>query len=203
MASLRGAGVLAPMTVRGHGLLLRPLTTADQPAVEDAMRDPGVLRWAAGNAVLAAPVHDRARTWLVSRLSAWSTGTAAFAVTDEADGAFFGYLGFRDVHRTPDQAIAGYWVTPAARGHSVTARALDTAATWAFTPARDGGLGLHRITLDHAVINPGSCHAATRAGFREEGLMREYFVEPDGTRHDCHLHARLATDRVTLPTAAA
>jgi len=186
MASLRGAGVLAPMTVRGHGLLLRPLTTADQPAVEDAMRDPGVLRWAAGNAVLAAPVHDRARTWLVSRLS-----------------AFFGYLGFRDVHRTPDQAIAGYWVTPAARGHSVTARALDTAATWAFTPARDGGLGLHRITLDHAVINPGSCHAATRAGFREEGLMREYFVEPDGTRHDCHLHARLATDRVTLPTAAA
>lgn len=202
MASLRGAGALLPTTVRGHGLLLRPLTEADEPAVDRAMQDTGVLRWAAGNAVLAAAARDRGRTWLISRLTAWATGTAAFAVTDEAEGTLLGYLGLRDVHRTPDQAIAGYWVTPAARGHCVTARALDAAATWAFTPARDGGLGLHRISLDHAVINPGSCRAATRAGFREEGVMREFFVEPDGTRHDCHLHARLATDAVHLPASA-
>ena len=202
MASLLGAGRLAPTTLTGHGLLLRPLTESDESAVALAMADPGILRWAAGNAVLSAPAHDRARTWLVPRLTAWSNGTAAFAVTDQAFGTFFGYLGFRDVHRIPDQAVAGYWVAPSARGRSVTARALDTAAVWAFTSPADGGLGLHRINLDHAMINPGSCGAATKAGFRVEGVMRQSFVEPGGARHDCHLHARLATDVVELPAAA-
>jgi RimJ/RimL family protein N-acetyltransferase len=202
MASLLGVGVLTPTTLTAQGLHLRPLTESDESAVALAMKDQGILRWAAGGAVLAASTRDRARTWLVPRLTAWSNGTAAFAVTDEADGTFFGYLGFRDVHRVPDQAVAGYWVTPAARGRSVTARALDIAATWAFRSAGDGGLGLHRISLDHAVINPGSCGAATKAGFRQEGVMRESFVEPTGDRYDCHLHARLATDVVRFPAAA-
>ena len=194
MASLRGAGPMAPTTLRANGLLLRPVTAADEPAVARAMADPGVLRWAAGRVVIEAAPDDRADTWLSVRLGAWSTGTAAFAVADPADGTMIGYLGLRDIHRVPDQAVAGYWVTPAARGRAVTARALDAAAGWAFTPAREGGLGLHRIVLDHAVANPGSCRAAIRAGFLEEGLMRDSFVDPDGARHDCHLHARLATD---------
>jgi RimJ/RimL family protein N-acetyltransferase len=126
-------------------------------------------------------------------------GTAAFAVTDPADGVMIGYMGLRDVHRIPDQAIAGYWVTPSARGRGVTARALDAAATWGFTSYRTGGLGLHRIVLDHVLGNTGSCRAALRAGFPEEGVMRDQFVEPDGTRHNCHLHARLATDPPVLP----
>ncbi len=208
MASLLGAGRLVPTTLTGHGLRLRPLTESDESAVALAMADSAILRWAAGNVVLAAPAPDRARTWLVPRLDAWANGTAAFAVTDQADGTFFGYLGLRDVHRVPDQAVVGYWVTPSARGRAVAARALDTVAVWAFTsPAvggqgRPGGLGLHRIGLDHALINPGSCGAATRAGFQVEGVMRGSFVEPGGVRHDSHLHARIATDVVELPAAA-
>ena len=196
MASLLGAGVLTPTTLTAHGLRLRPVMESDESAVAVAMADTGILRWAAGNAVLAAPVAERARTWLIPKLAGWSNGVAAFAVTDASDGSYLGYLGLRDVHRVPDQAVAGYWVTPAARGRSVTARALDTAATWAFTPIAEGGLGLHRINLDHALINPGSCAAAARAGFRLEGVMRESFAEPGGARYDCHLHARLATDPV-------
>lgn len=165
MASLLGAGVLTPTTLTAHGLRLRPVSESDEPAVALAMTDADVLRWAAGNAVLAAPPAERARTWLVPKLSGWSNGTAAFAVTDASDGSYLGYMGLRDVHRLPDQAVAGYWVTPAARGRSVTARALDTAATWAFRPIAEGGLGLHRINLDHTLINPGSCAAAIRAGF--------------------------------------
>lgn len=202
MAARPAFGPLVPITLTAHGLTLRPLVASDEAAVARGMADPGVLRWAAGNAVLAAPPADRAHTWLSSRLDAWAAGTAAFAVTDASDGAFLGYLGYRDVHRVPDQAVAGYWVVPAARGRAVAARALDTAAVWAFTPADQGGLGLHRIGLDHAVANPASCRAAERAGFRLEGTMRESFVQPDGTRHDSHLHARLATDVVTLDRGA-
>jgi hypothetical protein len=39
-----------------------------------------------------------------------------------------------------------------------------------------------------------SCRTALRAGFLEEGTMRESFIGLDDTRHDSHLHARLATD---------
>ncbi|WP_037911745.1 GNAT family N-acetyltransferase [Actinacidiphila yeochonensis] len=188
------SGVLAPKRFKGNGLLLRPLCEADASALDESMLDPGVLRWGVGRAVATAPADERARIWLTSRLNGWSVGTAAFALTDPREGTLLGYLGLRDVHRVPDQAVAGYWVAPSARGRGVAARALDAASTWAFTPEDEGGLGLHRISLDHALVNPASCRTALRAGFAEEGVMRESFVEPDGTRHDSHLHARLATD---------
>jgi RimJ/RimL family protein N-acetyltransferase len=81
-------------------------------------------------------------------------------------------------------------VTPAARGRRVGARALDAASRWGFSDR----VGLHRISLDHALVNEGSCRVATAAGFQLEGVMRDYYVEPSGRRHDSHLHARLATD---------
>lgn len=188
------AAPLVPCTLTTGDLLLRPLTAEDEPAVGRAMADDALLRWAAGRAVVDAAPGDRGRVWLASRLDAWSHGTAAFAVTDAGDGTLLGYVGLRDVHRAPDQAVAAYWVTPAARGRRVAARALDAAARWAFTGPAGGGPGLHRISLDHALANPASCRVAERAGFRTEGTMRGSFVDFDGVRHDSHLHARLATD---------
>jgi RimJ/RimL family protein N-acetyltransferase len=191
--------VLAPRTLDAGDLRLRPFTETDEAAVREAMTDPGILRWAAGVAVSAAPRAARGRIWLLPRLIGWSTGTAPFAVTDAADGTLLGYVGLRDIQRMPGQAVAAYWVTPAARGRRVGARALSAATAWAFTPTAADGLGLHRISLDHALVNEGSCRVATAAGFTPEGIMRESFVAPDGRRHDSHLHARLATDRITAP----
>ncbi|MEC3995917.1 GNAT family N-acetyltransferase [Actinacidiphila sp. DG2A-62] len=191
---MTSASLLTPRTLTVGDLLLRPLAASDEPAVGEAMQDPGILRWAAGRVVNDAAPADRGRIWLAARLNAWANGTAAFAVTEADGGALLGYVGLRDVHRVPDQAVAAYWVTPAARGRAVAARALDAAATWAFRPAGGGGLGLHRISLDHALANPGSCRVATRAGFVTEGTLRECFIDHSGQRHDSHLHARLATD---------
>lgn len=189
---------LTPCTLTAGDLVLRPLAETDEAAVGRAMADDRILRWAAGRVVADAAPADRGRVWLLARLTAWSTGTAAFAITDAADGGFLGYLGLRDIQRAPDQAVAAYWVTPAARGRAVAARALDAAASWAFRPAGEGGLALHRISLDHALANEGSCRVALRAGFPVEGTMRESFIDPSGLRHDSHLHARLATDPVPV-----
>lgn len=182
-------GVLKPTTLTTGDLVLRPLEPGDEAGVSEAMRDSDVLRWAAGRTVVAAPEPDRGRIWLNARMGAWSSGTAPFAVTDGEGGPLLGYVGLRDIHRVPDQAVAAYWVTPAARGRGVAARALDAAASWAFTSLR-----VHRISLDHALDNHASCRTAEKAGFRAEGTMRESFLAPDGRRHDSHLHARLATD---------
>jgi RimJ/RimL family protein N-acetyltransferase len=189
-----GSSDITPITLTAGDLLLRPFTEADEAAVGEAMADAAILSWAAGLAVNAAAPADRGRMWLVSRLTGWSSGVAPFAITDAADGALLGYVGLRDIRRVPDQAVAAYWTTPAARGRRVAVRALDAATAWAFTSAAEGGLGLHRISLDHSLANPASCRVAERAGFRAEGTMRDSFVAPDGTRHDSHLHARLATD---------
>lgn len=194
MVSVTRASEIPPTTLKADELLLRPFTEADEAAVAVAMTDSGILAWAAGIAVNDAPLADRARIWLLPRLTGWSSGVAPFAVTDAADGTLLGYLGIRDVHRVPDQAVAAYWTTPAGRGRRVAARALAAATAWGFTPAADGGLGLHRISLDHSLANPASCRVAERAGFVPEGILRESFLAYDGTRHDSHLHARLATD---------
>lgn len=142
--------------------------------------------------MIGSPADQRAQRWLEPRLNAWAHGNAVFAVADRVTDRVVGNVALRDVHRIPDQAVAAYWVHPAARGRALGARALDAAARWAFEP---DGLGLHRISLDHSLINEGSCRVAVRAGFQLEGVMRDYYVELSGKRHDSHLHARLATDQ--------
>lgn len=183
-----------PLALTTAGLLLRPFREADEPAVAEALDDPEILRWAVGDVVATAPVAQRAGRWLRPRIAGWTHGTAYFAVTAASDGTLLGSVGIREIGRFPEQAAVTYWVTAGARGRGVATRALRRVSRWAFAPEADHGLGLHRLWLDHAGVNPGSCRVATRAGFRFEGVMREFYREVGGRRHDSHLHARLATD---------
>ncbi len=187
-------GGLAPRTVPVDDLLLRPFDPADEPGVAAAFRDPDILRWVAGRAVIEAPEAERARRWLEPRIAGWAHGSAVFAVADASSGTLYGSVSIRDIGRLPDQAVLAYWVAPEHRGRGIAHRSLDAAARWAFAPAKEGGLALHRLTLDHALVNVASCRTATKAGFRIEGTMRDFYAELTGQRHDSHLHARLATD---------
>lgn len=184
---------LQPRRIDLDDVVLRPFVASDEAAVALALQDPGILRWTAGTAVISTPADKRALRWLEPRIDSWARGNAVFAIADTQTDQVIGSVTLRDVHRVPDQAVAAYWVSPLARGRRLGARALDAAARWGF--AADG-LRLHRISLDHALVNKGSCHVARRAGFQLEGVMRDYYVEPTGQRHDSHLHARLATDSV-------
>jgi RimJ/RimL family protein N-acetyltransferase len=188
---------LEPHRIELDDLVLRPFVASDEDAVAEALRDPDILRWTAGTAVVRTPAEHRARRWLEPRIDGWARGNAVFAVADATTNYVLATVSVRDVNRVPDQAVVAYWVSPAARGRRLAARALDAAARWAFAP---DGLGLHRLSLDHALVNLGSCRVATRAGFELEGVMRDYYVEISGERHDSHLHARLATDQ--LPATA-
>jgi RimJ/RimL family protein N-acetyltransferase len=187
---------LEPIHLNAGQFYLRPLTARDEPAVAAALRDPEITRWNTGLAILRAPEAERAALWLRARERGWANGTLAhFAITDATTGALLGTVGVRDIDRVPEQALASYWTAPEARGRGIAPQALDVVCRWAFAPRDAGGLGLHRISLDHALVNAGSCRVAEKAGFRLEGIMRGSFIAHDGERHDSHLHARLATDR--------
>jgi RimJ/RimL family protein N-acetyltransferase len=176
-------------------LYLRPMIPADEAGVAEALRDPGVARWNTGLAILAAPEPQRAAMWLRVREQGWASGTAAhFAISDATSGELLGSVGIRDINRAPQQALASYWTMPAARGRGVAAQGLNALCRWAFGSPDSGGLGLHRISLDHALVNTGSCRVAEKAGFQLEGVMRGSFIDMEGKRYDSHLHARLATD---------
>ncbi|MGA8114422.1 MAG: GNAT family protein [Actinocatenispora sp.] len=192
---MRSPDPITPRSVPADGLLLRPFAETDEADVATALRDPDIRRWAAGMAVATAPEPRRASLWIEERMAGWRVGSAVFAVTDAESGALLGSVSVREANRLPDQGAVTYWVTPACRGRGIAARALDAAARWAFASPDDNGLGLHRLTLDHALVNTGSCRVAGRTGFTLEGTMREYYLDAGGARHDSHLHARLATDR--------
>lgn len=190
--------LLEPVHLSAGRIYLRPMDATDEAAVALALRDPGIMRWNTGTSIATAPEERRAAMWLRVREQGWASGAAAhFTVADATTGDLLGTVGIRDINRAPEQAVASYWTTPAARGRGLAPQALDVLCRWAFAPADSGGLGLHRIVLDHALENSGSCRVAEKAGFQLEGTMRGSFLAHDNRRHDSHLHARLATDQVS------
>jgi RimJ/RimL family protein N-acetyltransferase len=131
-----------------------------------------------------------AREWC-ERGADWSDGRhATFSVLDATTGRLAGNVSLWqiDLERTRS-AWVGYRTAPWARGQGVATTALLALTGWAF-----GAVGIERISLPHTVGNDASCRVAEKAGYRLEGVMRGAWREPDGTRLDDHLHARLNTD---------
>ena len=106
------------------------------------------------------------------------------------DGAeLLGSISLHRIDQEQNDGGIGYWITPAARGHGLAARAAEAACAWASTD-----LGLYLIQLFHAVENTASARVADKAGFTYEGRLRQSHRYGDGLRHDQLLWARLITD---------
>ncbi|PYC66476.1 GNAT family N-acetyltransferase [Streptomyces tateyamensis] len=186
---------LRPVELTGPGLLLRPWTALpnqrDAADLRVGLSDPEQARWNP-NAPLTDPGEQAVHDWVGRLLARTAEGTgASWAVRDPDSGRLLGHLGLREVEFTTGSARIGYWIMPGARGRGLARAATELASRWAF-----GELGLHRIELAHAVGHEASCAIARRAGYRLEGVLREALPDSYGTRHDLHLHARLATDPV-------
>lgn len=130
-----------------------------------------------------------ARAWC-ERGADWTVGRhATFSVLDATTGRLAGNVSLWEIDLERRVAAVGYRTAPWARGRGVATAALGAAARWAF-----GALEIERISLPHDLDNLASCRVAEKAGFRAEGTLRGAYRADDGTRHDEHLHARLATD---------
>ena len=182
-------------------LRLRPWRRGDAQDVVRAWEDPEILRWGRYGAV--TPVRGNVEQWVDWNLEQWHFGLrAGFALCAAGeDGELVGSIMLRGYSGSPtaagqrgDTGEAGYWIVPRWRGRGAATLALGALSRWAFGPVEEGGLGLRRIELRHAVANPASCRVAAKAGFAHEGTLRESMRYTDGRRHDEHLHARLFSD---------
>lgn len=108
----------------------------------------------------------------------------AIAVEDKA----VGNVAVTNIEHRHATAWVSYWLAVDARGHGWAARAVATAAAWAYADRQ-----LVRLELGHRTDNPASCAVARRAGFAAEGIERSKLAYGD-LRFDVETHARLRDD---------
>lgn len=110
----------------------------------------------------------------------WLAGeTATMAIRAAGTGAYVGEIGVHAANPVLGEAMIGYAVLSAYRGHGYAGRAIRLVTRWAFEE-----LGLHRVVAGTHAWNTGSQRVLERAGFVREGVRRALLPAADGSRVD-------------------
>ena len=163
----------SPRVVDGERVVLRPLCESDvQPLFDlvDSSRDflSEHLPWPE-ECSLPEDVSARIDSWNMQAQMANGACWGIFEKADASDGSkiagciMLGWVQWK--HRS---ATVSYWLGQSFCGRGLATEALILMAAEAFA------MGLNRLELSASVHNPKSAAVARRAGFREEGLCREY-----------------------------
>ncbi|MDO5534305.1 MAG: GNAT family protein [Propionibacteriaceae bacterium] len=158
---------------------LRRWSSADAPALFAAIEDEEVSRQ-------LPPFETEADARAHIAKTGGDDNRVAFAIVGPDDEILGGVAA--QLNRRMRTAWVSYWLLEEARGRGLASRATVSLASWLFSEA-----GMHRLELGHRLNNPDSRKVADRAGFIEEGIMREE-LEYDGVRYDTALMSRLVTD---------
>jgi RimJ/RimL family protein N-acetyltransferase len=164
---------------------LRAWREADIPSVVRICQDPEIARFTR----VPSPYTEEHAIGFLERHEEEELGFAIVEADDE--DTVLGAIGMRDDGE--GRGEFGYWVAAEARGRGVAARALRLLVEWGF-----GEVGLDRLQVFTHVDNPGSQRTAERAGFRREGVLREYMLIK-GQRHDAVIYGLTAQDVASAP----
>lgn len=174
-----------PRIVVDDELVLRPWTRSDTPVVIAAFTTADIQHWHFRRyetiVEAASWIDDGNDGWRAESQASWAI---ARSDTDGAIGRVAIYPNLVDGY-----GEISYWVLPEARGAGTATRAAVAATRWAHD------LGLHRVELQHSIMNEASGRVARGAGFTSEGIRRGSNLHGDGW-HDMHQYAHLATDPI-------
>jgi aminoglycoside 6'-N-acetyltransferase len=167
---------VGPLRLTGSHVVLRSLTEADHPALEQVMASPGVRAW-----WWDFDIGDFARH---------TTEPDVEPFVIEHDGEVVGYLQVSE-EDSIQYRFAGIDLAlrDDAQGGGLGTDAVGTIARWLFD-AR----GHHRLTIDPARANARAIRCYEKVGFRPVGVLREYERGADGTWHDGLLMELLARE---------
>ena len=155
------------MELRGDAVVLRPLAVDDVPRLVEIGQQPEVARW------WTSITPDE--------LTAKAEGRDdAPGLAIVVDGAVVGMIQYGE-EDDPEYRSASIdiFLSNEVHGRGLGTDAVRTLARWLVRER-----GHHRVTIDPAVENPAAVRAYEKVGFRPVGVMREYWTDPSGVRHD-------------------
>ena len=152
------------MELHGERVVLRPLAEADVPALVELGRDPEVRCWWAE---LEEP-YIRGKV----------TDGRTFAIL--ADGEIAGMIQFYEEldHEYRHAGMDLFLGTPF-QGRGLGSDTVRTLARYLLEER-----GHHRLVIDPAAHNERAIRCYRKVGFRPVGIMREYWLDPDGVQRD-------------------
>ena len=168
-----------PALLRGRSVVVRPLRADDVARVAEIQAEPGVVRW------WGPPDEADLR-----RQADGSADEKAFAI--EWEGELVGLIQYHE-ENDPDFRHAGIdvFLTEGAQGRGLGTDAVRTLARYLIDER-----GHHRLTIDPAAENAPAIRTYEKVGFRTVGVMREYWLSPEGTWQDGLLMDLLAREFV-------
>lgn len=174
-----------PEELRVGDLVFRAFRDSDSDRLREAFEDPLLKQWNGG------PTDPVGLAEWIARRSDWTLGDhASWVVSDDTDDVL-GSVSLFHIDLDQRDGEMGYWVSPWVQRRGIGLASVCAAVDYAFTR-----IGLRRVYLYHAVPNTASCALALRAGFVQEGHLRQSHRYADGVWHDEHLHGRLVTDSI-------
>jgi RimJ/RimL family protein N-acetyltransferase/nitrite reductase/ring-hydroxylating ferredoxin subunit len=166
---------------------VRPFRAEDAAAITAACQDAETQRWIP---LIPVPYTEAdARRYILMTLQAWHDGTSAeFAIVDPAGDRLLGSVGLH-LGPNPRRHAIGYWIVAEERGHGYAERAVRLVTRWGFEK-----LGIQRLALWTLPGNLSSQAVAERAGFRYEGLARNWEEDRDDRPVDAVMYAMTPED---------
>lgn len=184
-------GSRSQTVLRGSRISLRPPTLRDYRKWRDTRRSsrdflqPWEPRWAQEEFAFA---HYRRRVQYYRREQRAGTALTYFIWLD-ATGELAGGMTIGKIrHGVAESCELGYWMGAAHAGKGYMSEALDLTIAFVFET-----LGLHRIEAACIPDNMRSIQLLQKAGFRREGVMREY-LRINGEWRDHYLFALLRNE---------
>jgi RimJ/RimL family protein N-acetyltransferase len=105
------------------------------------------------------------------------------------DGEFAGALSFHTLDLDEEKAEIGYWLTAAMRGKGIATNAIKLLTEFGFE-----SVGFHRIEALVVESNISSLKVLTKAGYLQEGVLRDKSCCGDGSRENMIMFAAIRTD---------
>jgi RimJ/RimL family protein N-acetyltransferase len=168
-------------TLKGPGVVLRPLTAAHAEDFWLSGRDPEIRRLTGTHRDFT---REEIKAWVSSR--AQQTDRLDLAIHRRSDDAFFGELALLDLDPVNESvALRISLAGPAMTGQGFGTEAMRLTLNHAFAT-----VGIHRVHLDVYAFNTAAIKTYERLGFIHEGRLREALLW-DGKRHDALLMSML------------
>jgi RimJ/RimL family protein N-acetyltransferase len=180
------------MLPRNMPVLTHPPVTLRPFRADDA----GLVQWVAGDTLIplitTAPARGgpaAAQAYIARQHERLASGAGySFAITNTATGQAVGQIGLWLKDASQGRASIGYWIAAQFRRRNYATASLEAISRWGLTLD-----GIHRLELYVEPWNTGSWHAAERAGYHREGLLRSW--QQVGTqRRDMYMYSLLPSD---------